>query len=334
MPAFAATEISIQSAACRHPGREVATADLFAEEDARSSVGIAESLGIEAVRLCEGETGSELALAAATEAMQRAGVGAADLDVIVDFTILPQERLVPAWSMGNKLQADLGAKKAFTLGFSGGGASNFIACLTAAASLLAGDEGLDTALLVAADVTIPGNRVLNPERPVTVLGDGASALVLRRGDGGDRLVATRLRTEGALHDVCHIRGGAIKHPERTDLYRLVLDVERSAAAPKMEILRDIVDRLLVDAGVSLGEVGSAAYTNISAADQAAFAETLGLREPPAWGASLRRHGHIQGTDLVRNYLSTVDDLAVGEHVLLASHGMGYMYGAALVRRGS
>jgi 3-oxoacyl-[acyl-carrier-protein] synthase-3 len=200
--------------------------------------------------------------------------------------------------------------------------------------LLAGDEGLETALLVAADVTIPGNRVLHPRRPVSVLGDGASALVLRRGDVGDTVVATRIETVGALHDVCCIRGGAMLHPERTDLYRLELDEERYAASGRVERLCGLVERLLSEVGLDLGQVRGVAYTNISAEDRAQFLGALGATANGASPHRGARHGHLQGTDLVLNYLGALDDghLAAGDHLLVASHGMGFMYGATLIRR--
>src|SRR5690349_6148216 len=157
-----ASQVGILSAACHLPAQKRKTLDLFREEGINLTPEIAARLGIEEVPICNGEGGSAMALAASQEALSKVGLTADQLDFIVDYTILPQEYLVPAWNMSNKLQHELGAKKAFTVGFSGGGATNFLVALSSAAALLQANEKLSSALLVAADVTIRGNRILNP----------------------------------------------------------------------------------------------------------------------------------------------------------------------------
>src|SRR5262245_26958036 len=157
------------------PDETRAAGDLLREEGAPSSPDVLERLGVESVHLARGQTASALALEAARRALTAAEVDAASLDLIVDYSTLPQEYLAPAWNMSNRIQAELGAKNAWTVGFSGAGASGLPLALDCARAVLSGDEGSGTALLVGADVTIPGNRVLNPENPVAVMGDGASA---------------------------------------------------------------------------------------------------------------------------------------------------------------
>src|SRR5204863_659195 len=138
------------------------------------------------------------------------------VNVVVEYSIMPQEYLVPVWNMSNKVQAEVGAPKSFVVGFSGGGASNFMVALSSAVAMLSENEALKTALLVTGDTTIPGNRVLNPREPVTVLGDGASALVLQRDASSGVVIDTELWSDGANHDVCYIPGGSLVHPEDID----------------------------------------------------------------------------------------------------------------------
>ncbi|WP_457654440.1 hypothetical protein [Rhodocaloribacter sp.] len=324
--------VSIRSAACRFPVRQERVETLFREEGAAFSPETAARLGVEAVRLCDGETGSALALEAAREALARAGVDASALDVIVDFSILPQEYLVPAWNMSNKLQHELGATGAFTLGFSGGGATNFLVALKAAADLIRFDERVHTALLVAADVTIPGNRILNPDAPTVVLGDGASAMLLGADAPGPRVLDVELWSDGGYHDVCFIPGGALAHPDRPELYRLILDRERFEAAPKWETLERLADAVLTRAGRARDGQTAFVYPNLSAPDRAAFARTFALDPRRAAHAPFSETGHVQGSDLVRNYLALLENgaLADGGTALLCSHGMGFLYGVGLL----
>ncbi len=327
------TQIGIAAAAVTLPAGRRDARSLFAEESAAFDPAVEARLGIEQVPICEGESASGLAMAACQEALQRAELDVALLDVIVDYTILPQEYLVPAWNMSNKLQHELGAKKAFTVGFSGGGATNFLVALSSAAALLQANETLTSALLVAADVTIPGNRILNPADPVSILGDSAGAVVLKKGATGSFLIDTELHSDGSYHDVCYIPGGALANPDDPALYRMVLDKSRYDRAPKAETLKTMFETLLERAGVKREDVVFGLYPNLSSEDQQQFAEALGFTASQVNRDDRKAHGHLQGTDFVVNYLSLLKNGTAqeGQYFLAASHGMGFLAGVSLLR---
>ena len=326
------TQVGIAAAAVTLPARRRDVGSLFQEESAILNPDIAARLGIEEVPICNGESASAMALAACQEALRRAELDVAQLDVIVDYTILPQEYLVPAWNMSNKLQHELGAKKALTVGFSGGGATNFLVALSSAAAMLQANEKLMSALLVAADVTIPGNRILNPSDPVSVLGDAAGAMVLKKRGKGSVVIDTELHSDGSYHDVCYIPGGALAHPDDPALYRMELDKERFDKAPKSETLNDMLGTLLTRAGVEREDVVFALYPNLSREDQQQFADGMGFSADQINSDNRKYHGHLQGTDFVINYLSMIESGTVdkGQHFLAASHGMGFLAGVSLL----
>ena len=326
------TQVGIAAAAVTLPARKRDVGSLFQEESAILNPGIAARLGIEEVPICNGESASTMALTACQEALRRAELDAAQLDVIVDYTILPQEYLVPAWNMSNKLQHELGAKKAFTVGFSGGGATNFLVALSSAAAMLQANEKLNIALLVAADVTIPGNRILNPSDPVSVLGDAAGAMVLRKSVKGSVVIDTELRSNGSYHDVCYIPGGALAHPDDPALYRMELDKERFDKARKSETLNDMLGTLLARAGVEREDVVFALYPNLSCEDQQQFTDGLGFNSDQINSDNRKHLGHLQGTDFVVNYLSMIESGTIekGQYFLAASHGMGFLAGVSLL----
>jgi 3-oxoacyl-[acyl-carrier-protein] synthase-3 len=323
----------IVSAACRLPLQRRTTLELFAEQGLELSPETAARLGVERVPLCDGHQGSELAVAASLEALARAGVSGAEVDVVVDYTIWPQKWMVPVWNMSGEVQKAIGAEKAFTVGFSGGGATNFLVALCYTAAMLEADEKMKYALLVAGDVTIPGSRVLNPESPVSVMGDGGSAVLMQRGAPGALVLGTELRSDGANHDVCYIPGGCLANPEDPALYRMMLDKARYDAAPKNANMLQLAKTVLDRAGVKLTDVKYVVYPNISAEDQTAFRHAFGLRPEQLDSSNLATNGHLQGNDLVLNYLSLSErgSLHEGDYVLLCSHGMGFMAGASLVR---
>jgi 3-oxoacyl-[acyl-carrier-protein] synthase-3 len=325
--------LGILSAAVRLPRRTRPVPEIFAEEGVGEGEGLARRLGIERVPVAEGERGSELALAAAREALERAGVAAADVDVIVDATALPQEYLVPAWSMSNKLQHELGSKRAFTIGFSGAGATGFQVGLHFAACLVRSDPRIRHLLWLAADLAIPGNRVLAPEDPVTVLGDAASAVLLGRDAERDIVVDTALASDGALHDVCYIPGGAMAHPDRRDLFRLRLDRAAYRAASPVGPLRALAERILRRHGLVFSDVAVHLHPNVSAPDGAELEAAFGTSGSSAARANLADHGHLQANDFVVNWLSAGSGgtLRPGDWILAASHGFGFTSGVSLLR---
>ena len=323
----------IVSAACQLPEQRRTTRDLFLEEGIDVAPEATTRLGVDQVPVCSGHKGSELAVAAAFEALGLAGVSGADVDVVVDYTIWPQKWMVPVWNMSGEVQKEIGAEKAFTVGFSGGGSTNFLVALNFAAAMLEADEKMKYALLVAGDVTIPGNRVLNPASPVSVMGDGGSAVLLQRGASGGMVLGTELVSDGANHDVYYIPGGCLANPEDAALYRMVLDKPRYEAAPKTATMLRLAENLLDRSGLRLEDVKYVVYPNISSEDQSAFREAFGLRAEQICTSNLATHGHLQGNDLVLNYLSLTGNGAVseGDNILICSHGMGFMSGVSLVR---
>jgi 3-oxoacyl-[acyl-carrier-protein] synthase-3 len=328
--------IGILSACCHFPEHERSVAELFREEGATFNSEVAAGLGIDRVRLSNGqaaETASNMAVAASRAALERAKIAPTLVDVVVEYSIMPQEYLVPVWNMSNKVQAEVGATKSFVVGFSGGGSSNFMVALSSAAAMLSENESMKTALLVTGDTTIPGNRVLNPADPVTVMGDGASAIVLQRDATGAVVIDTELWSDGANHDICYIPGGSLIHPEDITLYRMQLDKARYDAFPKAETLRQISDRLLERNGLNFTDVTCVLCSNVSAQDERAIQKVFEDKVSPVCGANRQSHGHLQGTDFPINYLSLIEsgNVKQGDHILGVSHGMGATAAVTLLR---
>lgn len=328
--------VGILSASCRLPKGKHSVEDLFREEGVAYSSEVAARLGIEQVNLQSGateETASNMAVAAGREALQRAMIDPQTVDAVVEYSIMPQEYLVPVWNMSNKVQAEVGAPKSFVVGFSGGGSSNFMVALSSAVALLSENDAIKTALLVTGDITIPGNRILNPADPVTVMGDGASAVVLQRGAPGGRVIETELWSDGGNHDVCYIPGGSLAHPGDISLYRMQLDKARYDASPKVETLRRMSDKLLARAGLTLTDVASVLCSNISAEDAAGLQEAFENRISSVCANNRALHGHLQGTDFPLNYLSLVGTgkLKQGDYILAVSHGMGVTAAVTLIQ---
>jgi 3-oxoacyl-[acyl-carrier-protein] synthase-3 len=326
------TPVGIVSTAYCLPPRKMSVKDVFKEERLEFNLAIAKQIGIDHVHVFEGKWRSQLALEAAKECLFNAGLNANEIDVVVDFSVLPQDYVVPSWCMSNKIQHELGAAKAFNLGFGGGGTTNLLTALKFVVSLIR-TEKVNTALLIATDVALPGNRVINQDAPLTILGDGASALIVSKDTSGCEILNIELWSDGSRNDVLCIPGGGLAHPDRLDLYRLRIDTKGYSEESSLRNLKNLTERAAEKAGINLDNVTMFMNPNISAKDRENFSEVFGFSEDNSFDENRRQCGHIQGTDFVINLSQMINARSEGEHNLAAvcSHGWGFSYGAMIVR---
>ena len=326
------TPIGIASTACCLPPRKMFVRDVFKEERLEFDLAIDNQIGIDHVHVFEGKWRSQLALEAAKECLFKVGLNANEIDLVVDFSVMPQDYVVPSWCMSNKIQHELGAGKAINLGFGGGGTTNLLTALKFVVSLIR-TEKLNTALLISTDVALPGNRVINQDAPLTVLGDGASALIVCKDTRVCEILNIELWSDGRQNDVLCIPGGGLAHPDRLDLYRLRIDAEGYSEESSLRNLKSLTERAAEKADINLDDVTIFINPNISAKDRGKFSEVFGLSEDDPFGENRRQYGHIQGTDFVINLSQMINARSEGQHKLAAvcSHGWGFSYGAMIVR---
>ena len=324
--------VGIVSTAYCLPPRKMSVRDVFKEEGLEFNSAIANQLGINQVHVFEGKWRSDLAFEAAKECLFKAGLSSNEIDVVVDFSVLPQDYVVPSWCMSNKIQHELGAGKAFNLGFGGGGTTNLLTALKFVVSLIK-TEKAGTALLISTDVALPGNRVINQDEPLTVLGDGASAIIVSRGTSDCEILDIELWSDGEQNGVFCIPGGGLAHPDRLDLYRLRIDVESYSEESTLRNLKSLTERAAENAGINLDDVTIFINPNISTRDREKFSEVFGLSEDDLFEENRRQYGHIQGTDFVINLSQMINTRSEDRHNLAVacSHGWGFSYGAMVVR---
>jgi 3-oxoacyl-[acyl-carrier-protein] synthase III len=157
------------------------------------------------------ETTAHMAAEAAKVAMQRAGVTAGDLDVIVFSTATP-DRLLPSTAVD--LQAILGATRAAAFDLSAA-CSGFLYGMTVAEGLIASGVA-ETALVIGAEKM--SSIVDWQDRATCVLfGDGAGAAVLKRNTGPapqhqKGILSSFMRSDGTLAELLWRPSGGAKQP--------------------------------------------------------------------------------------------------------------------------
>ncbi|MCG8333369.1 MAG: hypothetical protein MJE63_02565, partial [Proteobacteria bacterium] len=257
-------------------------------------------MGIDQVHTCIDEHSSDLALKAAEKAIEDSALDPEQIDVIADFSTLPEDKLVPVWSLTNRLQNELNAKNAFTIGFSGGGCSSLHTAIKLVSALISTDPKINSALLVAGERTVAGKRTLNPQDITTVCGDGASALMLTHSDSErQQILGSEIWTAGTMHDVLHIPAGAFADPLNYNNYRLILDTDKFEdffLNNSTKIFKHLSDELLTPFNLSLDDISCVIFPNISKQDRQRYTRIFQLKEETFMDEKLKDCGHVQSSD--------------------------------------
>ncbi|MCC6927413.1 MAG: ketoacyl-ACP synthase III [Gemmatimonadaceae bacterium] len=152
------------------------------------------------------ETNRTMASAASRVAMERAGVTAGELDLIVLGTASP-DRLLPSTAVD--VQAELGATRAAAFDVMAACSSFLYGLIVAEGLMQAGSA--ETALVIGTEklTTIVDWK----DRSTCVLfGDGSGAAVLKKSDGTKGILSSFMRTDGRLAELLYRPAGGAAHP--------------------------------------------------------------------------------------------------------------------------
>jgi 3-oxoacyl-[acyl-carrier-protein] synthase-3 len=259
-------------------------------------------------------------------AIAEARITARDIDLILDYSTFPGEN-AEYLSMAHKLSAELGAETSLNLSFKAGGCAALHLAIKTALGWMSTDEGIQTALLVTGDAAPQGNRSL---LPITVQGDAASAVILRReGAEGPLLLGVEAITLGHLHQaiaLANINGH--------------LEIKVDAVCIENEVmpiyylnLFRLLQKLLAASSLSLTDIDHFIYSNISHRDREGFRRMVGLPEGALPPTPMAEYGHTFASDLVINYVHMLRQGRIhpGQLLLFASAGIGFTWGVTLAR---
>ena len=195
------------------PARVLSNRDLERMVDT-SDAWIVERTGIRERRVAaEGEASSDMAAAAARQAIEAAGIQATELDLIIVATVTP-DRPLPATAVF--VQQKIGARNDCPAFDIAAACAGFIYGLSIADRFVAAGAARHVLVIGVELLT----RVLNwKDRATCVLfGDGAGAAVVSalgdsgRGDSGRGILSTHLYADGSQANALHIPAGGSACP--------------------------------------------------------------------------------------------------------------------------
>ena len=285
-----------------------------------------EGLGLSRVHVCGDKQPYDLVLESASMAIAEAGMASKNIDLILDYSTFPGENSQHL-SFAHKLSAELGAETSLNLSFKAGGCGALHLAIKTVIGWMCTDDSIQTALLVTGDAAPPGNRSL---LPITVQGDAASAVILRRDVAeGPLLLGVEAMTLGHLHDAIALVDANGHLEIRVDAVRMENEV---MPIYYLNLFR-LIQKVLAASSLSLTDVDHFIYSNISRRDREGFRRMVGLPEGGLPPTPMVDYGHTFASDLVINYvhMRREGQIRPGQLLLFASAGIGFTWGVTLAR---
>ena len=278
----------------------------------------------------EGEATSDLAVRAAQQALDRAGVAAGEIDLIVVGTTTGDSAFP---TTANILQHQLGCRNS-------GSMDVYAACTGSIYSLSVGAQYIQsgkyrTVLCVGAeclsritDYTDRGTCIL--------LADAAGAVVLRADDGESGIIDTDLYSEGRYGDLLHQPAGGARHPATHETVDARMHFTKMKGNEVFKVavrmFGDCAQRILERNGFKAGDVDVFVPHQANLRIIEAAVKRLGLPMDRVV-VNVDRYGNTGAASV---YVALEEAWATkrvrpGDLVLMAAFGGGFTWGAALVR---
>jgi 3-oxoacyl-[acyl-carrier-protein] synthase-3 len=320
--------VSITGLGCHVPERVLTNEELSKMVDT-SDEWIIERTGIRERRIAAPEEAlSDLALPAAEQALETAGVRAADIDLLIVATVTP-DMAFP--STGAILADRLGAKDAAAYDLSAG-CTGFMYAIAQAHGMVA--AGLaKKALVVGGDVL---SKIMNwSDRTTCVLfGDGAGAVVLERVDDGGFL-GFELGADGGGGADLSLPAGGSRLPSSAETVangaHFVHMNGREVFKFATRVLVSSAEALLEECGATVDDVDVYVphQANVRIIDHAT--KKLGV-DPNRVVVNVDRYGNTSSGSIPLALADAQDDgrLREGELVLMTGMGAGLTWGSGLI----
>ena len=309
------------------PARALSNDELARRVDT-SDQWIVERTGIRQRHIAaEDERTSDLAIAAARQALERAGLEGEDIDLIVLATATPDYTFPATATM---VQAAIGMTGGFAFDIQAV-CSGFVYALATADNFLRCGQA-HRALVIGAETF---SRILDWEdRGTCVLfGDGAGAVVVEAGEGtggaGDRGVLTsHLHSDGRYLDMLYVDGG----PSTTQSSGYLRMKGRAVFRHAVVHLAEVIEESLEAVGLTPDDIDWVVPHQANKRILDGTARRLGLPVEKVI-MTVDRHANTSAASIPLALDEAVHDgrIREGDLLLLEAMGGGFTWGACLVR---
>lgn len=275
----------------------------------------------------EGECTSDLGLKAARQALERAGMDATEIDLIILATSTPDQTF-PATAV--TIQAELGITEGAAFDVQAV-CSGFIFALTTADQYIRSGQARNV-LVIGAETF---SRILDWEDRTTcvLFGDGAGAVVLQaepvNGEQKQRGIMTScLRSDGRYRDKLYVDGGPSSTQTTGKLRMNGREVFRHAVTN----ISDVIEQTLDKANLTISDIDWFVPHQANERILIGTAKKIGLPFEKVI-MTVERHGNTSAASipLALNEAFESGKVKEGDMVLLEAMGGGFTWGAVLLR---
>ena len=276
--------------------------------------------------VADGEKTSDLARIAAERALQRAGVAAHEIDLIIIATSTPDDTFP---STATKVQHQLGATKAIAFDVQAV-CAGFVYALDVADAMLSAGRGR-RALVIGAESF---SKILdwNDRSTCVLFGDGAGAVLLERSDDprGFGVLASKLHADGAHRDILYVDGG----PSSSGAVGHVRMEGNKVFRHAVEKLSSVMDEVLEAADMPVTAVDWLVPHQANIRIIEGMQKKMGLPDDQVV-KTVHDHANTSAASIPLALAEAVGDGRISDGQVLAFEaiGGGLVWGAALVRYG-
>ncbi|WP_434618406.1 beta-ketoacyl-ACP synthase III [Azospirillum sp. B2RO_4] len=308
------------------PSNVVTNQDLEQRVDT-SDEWIVQRTGIKSRHIAaEGEKTSDLAIAAATRALEHAGVPASSIDCIILATTTP-DNTFPATA--TRVQAALGTR-GFAMDIQAV-CAGFVYAMSVADNFLRNGQA-KRALVIGAETF---SRLLdwNDRTTCVLFGDGAGAIVLEtyegKGDASDSgVLSTHLHSDGSQYDLLYVDGGASSTGTIGHVRMHGQEIFRHAVSK----LSAVVEEALAANGLESTDIDWMVPHQANRRIIDGLARKMKL-SPEKVVLTVDRHGNTSAASIPLALGEAVADGRIkrGDLILMEAIGGGLTWGSALIR---
>ena len=276
--------------------------------------------------VADGELTSDLAINAANEALNHAGVTASDIDLIVVATTTPDDTFP---STATKVQHKLGANNTFAFDVQAV-CAGFVYALSVAESMMIAQKAKKALVIGAESFT----KLLdwNDRGTCVLFGDGAGAVVLEAEEAPDDygILASSLHSDGAYRDILYVDGGPSVNGEVGHVRMEGQDVFRHAVDKLASVMQEVLDQ----AGIAADEVDWLVPHQANIRIINGMQRKFGLSSERVV-RTVDKHANTSAASIPLALSQAVHDgrIQAGDLLALEAIGGGLAWGGALVRFG-
>lgn len=282
----------------------------------------------------------EMGIRAAKKAIVKGGIDPKEIDLVI--YIGEEHKEYPLWTAGIKLQHEIGAKNAWAF-------DTALRCgttvmgLKVAKDMMTSDSSIETVLLAGGYRNVDFINYTNPRtRFMYNLGAGGGAIILKKGHPENQILESHFITDGSFSEDVYVTTGGTKNPITKEtleagLYQLdVMDpvgMKVRLEEKSMKNFITCIEKALEKSGYHKKDIDYIAMLHMKKSAHLYVLDRLGVSQDKS--IYLEDYGHIGQIDQILSLQLAEQQgkLSKGDIVVLVSAGIGYAWGANIVKWG-